>query len=89
METHQQRLRLRLSSPAFDVLSLEPWGDEFPVHALSDFLVVFDGPANGIPTVEMVGSRCIVEGWSGSTVKLFVNGEEARSSGHIRVPDSN
>jgi hypothetical protein len=86
-EPRSQSLWVTSSDPSPKRLTIEPWGDQFEVLNGDKYQVVFSGPDNGVPLVEMNADGIQIHGWSGSTVSVFKDGSEMTSSGAVVVPD--
>ena len=61
---------------------LEPWGDEFQMPPQAELVFVGDGPVTGSGFwVDYGEETIVVTAWTGSTVRVFSNGEEIGGAG--------
>jgi hypothetical protein len=81
---HEVRLKVLNSKGKRVNFVLEPWGEIYDFDPSDEFLVVIQGPAEGIPEVDINDESVMVYGWSGSTAQVFRNDEEL--SPHTRSP---
>ena len=55
---------------------LEPWGEEYTMPPQSEVRVEFSGPEAHWPLIEWGEDIITVYGWSGSTARVFMDGQE-------------
>ena len=55
---------------------LEPWGEEYTIEPESEAQLEFRGPEGDSPVIEWGEDTVTAYGWSGSTVRVFVDHQE-------------
>lgn len=58
------------------MLFLEPWGEEFQMQSGKVFEFIAKAEQKGSFEIAIVEEDIIIYAWSGSTVKVFCDGEE-------------
>ncbi len=85
-KTTETRLLFLNSTQHTLTFVLEPWGETYPLEPEAQISLVARGPEGGHPEVDYGPDALTVWSWSGSTVRLFKDGDELGAGKFERTP---